>query len=108
MTNPSRQLLEDFKASYTFIDNKNGNLFFLTNDDAPNGKVVRLDFDNLDAGFEDIVLETELPIRNVDMINQSLIVHYLDNTFSNIKYFTQEGVENGSLKTILPGTISGS
>ena len=89
------------------MSNENGNLFFLTNDDAPNGKVVRLDFDNLNAGFEDIVLETELPIRNVDMINQSLIVHYLDNTFSNIKYFTQEGVENGSLKTILPGTISG-
>jgi len=104
---PFTPIVEDFKASYTFINNENGNLFFLTNDDAPNGKVVRLDFDNLNAGFEDIVLETELPIRNVDMINQSLIVHYLDNTFSNIKYFTQEGVENGSLKTILPGTISG-
>ena len=104
---PFTPIIENFKASYTFIDNKNGNLFFLTNDDAPNGKVVRLDFDNLDAGFEDIVLETELPIRNVDMINQSLVVHYLDNTFSNIKYFTQEGVENGSLKTISPGSISG-
>jgi prolyl oligopeptidase len=100
-------IIDEFKASFSFINSNNGDLFFLTNHKAPNGKVVRLDFNNLDAGFQDIIEESEMPIRSVDMINQNLIVQYLDNTFSNIKYFTLEGEENGSLETILPGTISG-
>jgi prolyl oligopeptidase len=100
-------IIENFKASYTFIDSKNESLWFLTNENAPNGKVVRLDFGDLNAGFKDIISESDLPIRDVDMINQKLIVHYLEDTFSNIKYFSEEGIENGSLQTILPGTISG-
>jgi prolyl oligopeptidase len=100
-------IIDEFKASFSFINSNNGDLFFLTNHKAPNGKVVRLDFNNLDAGFQDIIEESEMPIRSVDMINQNLIVQYLDNTFSNIKYFTLEGEENGSLETTLPGTISG-
>jgi len=100
-------IIDEFKASFSFINSNNGDLFFLTNHKAPNGKVVRLDFNNLDAGFQDIIEESEMPIRSVDMINQNLIVQYLDNTFSSIKYFTLEGEENGSLETTLPGTISG-
>ena len=100
-------IIENFKASYTFIDSKNESLWFLTNENAPNGKVVRLDFGDLNSGFKDIISESDLPIRDVDMINQKLIVHYLEDTFSNIKYFSEEGIENGSLQTILPGTISG-
>lgn len=100
-------IIDEFKASFSFINSNNGDLFFLTNHKAPNGKVVRLDFNNLDAGFQDIIEENEMPIRSVDMINQNLIVQYLDNTFSSIKYFTLEGEENGSLETTLPGTISG-
>jgi prolyl oligopeptidase len=100
-------IIDEFKASFSFINSNNGDLFFLTNHKAPNGKVVRLDFNNLDSGFQDIIEESEMPIRSVDMINQNLIVQYLDNTFSSIKYFTLEGEENGSLETTLPGTISG-
>ena len=74
---------------------------------APNGKVVRLDFDNISLGFEEVISETTSSIRSVYLINQSFVINYLDNTFSNIKYFSKDGNEIGSLKLDSLGSISG-
>jgi prolyl oligopeptidase len=74
---------------------------------APNGKIVRLDFNNLDLGFEEIIQEAEFSIRSADMINQGFVINYIDNTFSSIKYFSKNGNENGSLSLESSGTISG-
>ncbi len=80
-------VINEFIASYTFIDSEDNYLWFLTDHMAPNGKVVRLDFDNISLGFEEVISETTSSIRSVDLINQSFVINYLDNTFSNIKYF---------------------
>ena len=100
-------IVDEFVASYTFIDSEDNYLWFLTDHMAPNGKIVRLDFDNLDLGFEEIIQEAEFSIRSADMINQGFVINYIDNTFSNIKYFSKNGNENGSLSLESSGTISG-
>ena len=80
-------IIDEFIASYTFIDSEDNYLWFLTDHMAPNGKVVRLDFDNISLGFEEVISETTSSIRSVDFINQSFVINYLDYTYSNIKYF---------------------
>jgi len=100
-------VINEFIASYTFIDSEDNYLWFLTDHMAPNGKVVRLDFDNISLGFEEVISETTSSIRSVDFINQSFVINYLDNTFSNIKYFSKDGNEIGSLKLDSLGSISG-
>ena len=100
-------IVDEFVASYTFIDSEDNYLWFLTDHMAPNGKIVRLDFNNLDLGFEEIIQEAEFSIRSADMINQGFVINYIDNTFSSIKYFSKNGNENGSLSLESSGTISG-
>ena len=100
-------IVDEFVASYTFIDSEDNYLWFLTDHMAPNGKIVRLDFNNLDLGFEEIIQEAEFSIRSADMINQGFVINYIDNTFSSVKYFSKNGNENGSLSLESSGTISG-
>ena len=100
-------IVDEFVASYTFIDSEDNYLWFLTDHMAPNRKVVRLDFNNLNLGFEEIISETASSIRSVDLINQIFVINYLNNTFSNIKYFSKDGKEMGSLELESLGTISG-
>lgn len=100
-------VIDEFVASYTFIDSEDNYLWFLTDHMAPNRKVVRLDFNNINLGFEEIISETSSSIRSVDLINQKFVINYLNDTFSNIKYFSKEGKEIGSLKLESLGSISG-
>ena len=100
-------IVDQFIASYSFIDSSENNLWFLTNHMAPNGKVVLLDFNNLAAGFEEVIPEGENSINSVNMINDSFVVNYLNDTFSDIKYFNTSGSMYGSLEMPKMGTISG-
>ena len=100
-------IVDQFIASYSFIDSSENKLWFLTNHMAPNGKVVLLDFNNLAAGFEEVIPEGENSINSVNMINDSFVVNYLNDTFSDVKYFNTSGSMYGSLEMPKMGTISG-
>ena len=100
-------IVDQFIASYSFIDSSENNLWFLTNHMAPNGKVVLLDFNNLAAGFEEVIPEGENSINSVNMMNDSFVVNYLNDTFSDVRYFDTSGSIYGSLEMPEMGTISG-
>lgn len=100
-------IVDQFIASYSFIDSSENNLWFLTNHMAPNGKVVLLDFNNLAAGFEEVIPEGENSINSVNIINDSFVVNYLNDTFSDVRYFDTSGSIYGSLEMPEMGTISG-
>ena len=100
-------IVDEFIASYSFIDSSENSLWFLTNHMAPNGKVVLLDFNNLAAGFKEVIPEGENSISSVNMINNSFVVNYLNNTFSDVRYFNASGSMYGSLEMPKMGTISG-
>ncbi len=100
-------IVDEFLASYSFIESDGNFLWFLTNNNAPNGKVVRLDFNNLQLGFQDVIPEGEHSIRSVSMVNAKFIVNYLNDTFSDVRYFDASGSFYDSLKMPELGTISG-
>jgi len=100
-------IVDEFIASYSFIDSSENSLWFLTNHMAPNGKVVLLDFNDLAAGFKEVIPEGENSISSVNMINNSFVVNYLNNTFSDVRYFNASGSMYGSLEMPKMGTISG-
>ena len=100
-------IVDEFIGSYSFIDSSENSLWFLTNHMAPNGKVVLLDFNDLAAGFKEVIPEGENSISSVNMINNSFVVNYLNDTFSDVRYFNASGSMYGSLEMPKMGTISG-
>ena len=56
-------IVEELEATYIFLGNKGNDLWFFTNKNAPNGKIVKLKV-NEDESFlwEDVIKETSFPI----------------------------------------------
>jgi len=100
-------LVTEFVADYSFIDSFEKTLWFYTDHNAPNGKVVKLDFKDLESGFQDVIPENNMAINGVDIIYGHFVVNYLKDTFSEVRYFDKDGNYHGSLETKTQGTISG-
>lgn len=100
-------LVSDFVADYSFIDSFENTLWFYTDHNAPNGKVVKLDFNDIESGFQEVIPESNMAINAVDIIFGHFVINYLKDTFSEVQYFDKEGNYHATLETESQGTISG-
>ncbi len=100
-------LIDELIGAYSFIDSKDGILWFYTTEGAPNGKIVNLEIKNGSFVWNDVIQESENSIRSVNVINNSFVINYLVDTFSSIKIFDLSG--NFVQDLVLPknGTIGG-
>jgi len=66
-------LLAEAKASYLFLGNDGEQLFFETDDEAPNGKIVSIHSKRLSQGFKTVVAETEESITGYQSAGGSIL-----------------------------------
>ncbi len=100
-------LIDELIGAYSFIDSKDGILWFYTTEGAPNGKIVNLEIKNGSFVWNDVIQESENSIRSVNVINNSFVINYLVDTFSNIKIFDLSGNFVQDLELPKNGTIGG-
>ncbi len=100
-------LIDELIGAYSFIDSKDNILWFYTTEGAPNGKIVNLELKNGSFVWNDVIAESENSIRSVNVINNSFVVNYLIDTFSNIKIFDLSGNFVQDLELPKNGTIGG-
>ena len=100
-------LIDELIGAYSFIDSKDGILWFYTTEGAPNGKIVNLEIKNGSFVWNDVIQESENSIRSVNVINNSFVINYLVDTFSSIKIFDLSGNFIQDLELPKNGTIGG-
>ena len=100
-------LIDDLIGAYSFIDSKDGILWFYTTEGAPNGKIVNLEIKNGSFVWNDVIQESGNSIRSVNVINNSFVINYLVDTFSSIKIFDLSGNFVQDLELPKNGTIGG-
>ena len=100
-------LIDDLIGAYSFIDSKDGILWFYTTEGAPNGKIVNLEIKNGSFVWNDVIQESKNSIRSVNIINNSFVINYLVDTFSSIKIFDLSGNFVQDLELPKNGTIGG-
>ena len=100
-------LIDDLIGAYSFIDSKDGILWFYTTEGAPNGKIVNLEIKNGSFVWNDVIQESKNSIRSVNVINNSFVINYLVDTFSSIKIFDLSGNFVQDLELPKNGTIGG-
>ncbi|PSB03011.1 prolyl oligopeptidase family serine peptidase [Merismopedia glauca] len=84
------ELINEFEASYSFIDNQ-GSLFWLTTDlDAPKGKIVAIDIAG-DRQFVDLIPEAEETLDGVNVLHHQFVTSYLKDAHSKVKIFYLTG-----------------
>ena len=100
-------LIDELIGAYSFIDSKDGILWFYTTEGAPNGKIVNLEIKNGSFVWNDVIQESENSIRSVNVINNSFVINYLVDTFSSIKIFDLSGNFVQDLELPKNGTVGG-
>ena len=100
-------LIDELIGAYSFIDSKDNILWFYTTEGAPNGKIVNLEIKNGSFVWNDVISESENSIRSVNVLNNSFVINYLEDTFSNIKIFDLSGNFIQELELPKKGTIGG-
>jgi len=98
---PIVELISEFEASYSFIDN-DGSLFWVSTDlDAPRGRLIAIDINNppspllskgeIQGGWKEILPQAEETLERVGILNNQFVADYLKDARSSIKIFDLKG-----------------
>jgi prolyl oligopeptidase len=86
------ELLNDFDASYEFIDNDGPVFFFVTDLHAPRGRVLAIDTTKPQRrDWKEIIPQALEKLQNVSVVNNQFIANYLKDARSQVKLFDLTG-----------------
>ncbi len=92
LTDPNAEVVElisEFEAEYSFINNEGSLFWFQTDLDAPRGRAIAIDISNGDR--QEIIPETEETLQGVSVLNHQFVAAYLKDAHSQIKIFNLDG-----------------
>lgn len=102
------ELLPDFDASYSFIDNLDSTFLIQTDLDAPRQKVIAIDLEQADRkNWKTIIPESKETLRSVSHVGGTLIANYLKDARSEIRRFNPNGKQLDPVKLPGLGTAGG-
>ena len=101
-----RELVPEFKAKYAPIGDDGKTFWFLTDWDAPRGRIVGMPLEHLHANinaeaWKEIVPQAEDTLEDVSVVGDRLVAGYLHDAHSVVRTFSLEGAPLGEIA--LPG-----
>jgi prolyl oligopeptidase len=100
-----RPLFIGFDAAYDFIEGINGRLFFRTTKDAPRGRIISIDLDDMAAGAREVVAESPHRLSIAVMARDTLVATSLQNASDRLLLFGLDGSPRGEVPLPGIGTI---
>ncbi|MEH1976801.1 MAG: prolyl oligopeptidase family serine peptidase [Nostoc sp.] len=95
LTNPNAEVIElinQFEADYSFIDNDDSVFYFRTDLNAPRGKVIAIDTKNpAPENWREIIPQSAETLESVGILNNQFVADYLKDAHSQIKIFDLKG-----------------
>jgi prolyl oligopeptidase len=96
-----RPVFTGFDAAYDFVEGAHGRLYVRTTKDAPLGRIVSVDPDDVAAGARTVVPESAHRLSGAVMARDTLVATYLQNASDRLVLFGLEGSSKGEIP--LPG-----
>ena len=85
-------LIDNFEAEYSFIENDGPIFWFKTNKDAPRGKVIAIDTREPSPRKRvEVIPEAAETLRGISMVNETFIASYLKDAHTQVKLFDTKG-----------------
>ncbi|MHC5609563.1 MAG: prolyl oligopeptidase family serine peptidase [Nostoc sp.] len=95
LTNPNAEVVElinQFEADYSFIDNDDSVFYFRTDLNAPRGRVIAIDTKNpAKENWREIIPQSAETLESVGILNNQFVADYLKDAHSQIKIFDLKG-----------------
>lgn len=108
-TNPSKivSMVNGFDSDYSFVDNDGTKMLFITNNGAPNLKLISVDAKNMDpTSWTTVIPESKDPMGSVSFVGDKMFVNYIHDASTLIKVHDTDGKYIRDLE--LPGIGSAS
>ncbi|MEH2326748.1 MAG: prolyl oligopeptidase family serine peptidase [Nostoc sp.] len=105
LTNPNAEVVElinQFEADYSFIDNDDSVFYFRTDLNAPRGRVIAIETKNsAPENWREIISQSAETLESLGILNNQFVADYLKDAHSQIKIFDLKG---GFIREVeLPG-----
>ena len=100
-------LIDKFEASYRFLGGNAETLWFFSNLDAPNGKILTLNIADKKFQWKELIGEKTFPISGASIAGDKLIINYLKDTISQVEFYNLQGKFIKELHYENIGTLSG-
>ncbi len=95
LTKPDASVVEivsEFEASYSFIDNDGSIFWFRTDLDAPRGRVIAIDTNNpAREQWREIIPQAPETLEGVGLLNNQFVADYLKDARTQVKIFDLNG-----------------
>ncbi len=104
---PIVELISEFEASYSFIDNDGDIFWFRTDLDAPRGRVIAIDTkhpplsslltktpvskEGNNQGWKEVIPQVAETLEGIGLLNNQFVADYLKDARSSIKIFNLDG-----------------
>ncbi|MEH2363165.1 prolyl oligopeptidase family serine peptidase [Nostoc sp.] len=95
LTSPNAEVVElinQFEADYSFINNDDSLFYFRTDLNAPRGRVIAIDTKNpAKENWREIIPQSAETLESVGILNNQFVADYLKDAHSQIKIFDLKG-----------------
>ncbi|MEQ9553206.1 MAG: prolyl oligopeptidase family serine peptidase [Coleofasciculus sp. G3-WIS-01] len=89
---PIVELISEFEANFSLIDNDGSIFWFQTDLDAPRGRVIAIDIHNpARENWQELIPQAEETLEGVGVLNNQFVADYLKDARSAIKIFDLNG-----------------
>jgi len=86
------ELINQFEADYSFIDNNDSVFYFRTGLNAPRGRVIAIDIKKpVLEDWQEIIPQSAETLESVGILNNQFVADYLQDAHSQIKIFDLKG-----------------
>jgi prolyl oligopeptidase len=85
-------LLDEFDANYTFLGNDDSKFYFMSDLDAPMGRVIAIDVNQPErSDWRTVIPESEDALQEVSMVGGKFIATYLHDAHSLVRIYDESG-----------------
>jgi prolyl oligopeptidase len=89
---PVVELIPEFEAEYSFVDNEGSRFWFRTDLSAPRSRVIEIDLANRDRHqWREIIPQAADTLRGVNVLNHQFVASYLKDAQTQIRIFDLQG-----------------
>ncbi|HEX6975046.1 MAG TPA: prolyl oligopeptidase family serine peptidase [Vicinamibacterales bacterium] len=102
-----RPLFTGFTDAYAFVQECGGRLFFVTDHQAPRGRIVAVDPVADRAEAVEVVAESADKLSSASLIHRTLVAVYLSNASDRVRLFELSGAAAGEIELPGLGSLTG-
>ncbi len=86
------ELVSEFEAEYSLIDNEGTTFWFQTDLDAPKGRLIAIDISNPEKeNWKEILPEAEETLQAISLLNNQFVADYLKDAYTTLKIYDLDG-----------------